>query len=154
MKQVLLAAAALMMSIGASAAGLGDIKTVYLLPMSNGLDQYLAVRLTTGAILQVVTDPQKADAVLTDHVGEGFEESLNELYGAKPKTDDSAGDSGQSFTRVGTHGHVRGALFLVDRKTRDVVWSAYERPKNTTPDGLKQAADRLADKLAKAAKPK
>ena len=59
MKHFLLAAAALAMSLGVSAAGLGDIKTVYLLPMSNGLDQYLAQQLTAGAVLQVVTDPQK-----------------------------------------------------------------------------------------------
>jgi hypothetical protein len=60
MKQLLFSVAALAMSMAASAAGVGDVKTVYLIPISNGLDQYLAVQLTTGAVLQVVVDPQKA----------------------------------------------------------------------------------------------
>jgi hypothetical protein len=92
MKHFLLAAAAVMMSIGVCAAGLGDIKTVYLLPMSSGLDQYLAQQLTAEAVLQVVTDPQKADAVLTDHLGESFEQTVADLYQPKPKPDDKAGD--------------------------------------------------------------
>ncbi len=67
---------------------LEGIKTVYLLPMASGLDQFLAVRLTTGSILQVVTDPQKADAILTDHIGASFEQRLDELYAVKPSKDD------------------------------------------------------------------
>ena len=35
---------------------------MYLLPMPNGLDQYLANRLTKVAFFQVVTDPKTADA--------------------------------------------------------------------------------------------
>ena len=58
----------------ASAGDFRSVKTVYLLPMANGLDQYLASRLTSESVFQVVTDPKKADAVLTDHVGEGFEQ--------------------------------------------------------------------------------
>ena len=84
---------------GASGAGWEDVKTVYLLPMSNGLDQYLAIRLTTGATMQVVTDPQKADAVMTDHLGQSFEEKLDEYYSPKPKAEDS--DTTQKFARVG-----------------------------------------------------
>ncbi len=61
MKHFLLAAAALTMSMGLSAAGLGDIKTVYLLPMSSGLDQYLAQRLTAEAVLQVVKQAKPAN---------------------------------------------------------------------------------------------
>ena len=59
----------LLLASVAGAAGLDDIKTVYLLPMTNGFDQYLAIRLTTGVVLQVVTDPEKADAILTDRIG-------------------------------------------------------------------------------------
>ena len=70
MKQFTIAAAALAISMSALAAGLDDVKTVYVLPMSNGLDQYLAAQLTSGSVLQVVTDPHKADAVLTDHLGQ------------------------------------------------------------------------------------
>lgn len=69
---------------GAAAGGeIADVKTVYVLPMSNALDQFLAIRLTTGNVLQVVTDPQKADAILTDHLGAGLDKQLDNLYGAK-----------------------------------------------------------------------
>jgi hypothetical protein len=63
-----------------SAASLAQVKTVYLLPMSHGMDQYLADRLTHGGVVQVVTDPSKADALLTDHLGETFEAKVKELY--------------------------------------------------------------------------
>ncbi len=56
------------------------VKTVYLLPMSNGLDQYLANAISRLGVLEVVTDPQKADAVLTDHVGAAFEDTMKSLY--------------------------------------------------------------------------
>lgn len=63
-----------------NSAAVAQIKTVYLLPMSRGMDQYLANRLTRGGVVQVVTDPKKADALLTDHLGAAFEASVKELY--------------------------------------------------------------------------
>ena len=161
MKHFLFVAAALMMSMSVSAAGLGDIRTVYLLPMSSGLDQYLAQQLTAGAVLQVVTDPQKADAVLTDHVGETFEQSLADLYQAKPqasdkdKTDDSGEDKGAAPARSGMQGkRGRGTIFLVNRRTHDVLWSVYELPKGTQPDILRRSAGRISAQLGKAIKAK
>jgi hypothetical protein len=141
------------------AAGPGGVKTVYLLPMSNGLDQYLAVQLTTDSVLQVVTDPQKADAVFTDHLGETFEQTLAELYaeksGDKSKSDSNPDGSPRSFARSGMQGQRgRGTAFLVDRKSHEVLWSVYERPKDTTPDGLRRVAGRIASKLAGAVKGK
>jgi hypothetical protein len=159
MKHFLLAAAALLMSMGLSAAVLGDIKTVYLLPMSSGLDQYLAQQLTAEAVLQVVTDPQKADAVLTDHLGETFEQSLADLYQTKPKPDDKTGeateDKGAAPARSGMQGkRGRGTIFLVNRRTHDVLWSVYEFPKDNRPDGLRRSAGRISAQLAKSIKGK
>jgi len=148
MKLFLLLAA----SLAASALDLDGIKTVYMLPMANGLDQYLAIQLTTGSILQVVTDPQKADAILTDHVGSSLEQKLDELYGQKQKQDQDAFGSqrpvSQSISRA------KGAIFLVDRKTRNIVWSDYERPRNTTQPEVKHIAEKIAAKLAKDVKGK
>jgi hypothetical protein len=154
MKHFLLAIAALMMSIGVSAAGLGDVKAVYLLPMSNGLDQYLAQQLTAEAVLQVVTDPQKADAVLTDHLGETFEQSLADLYQTKPKADDKTADAGEDKgaapVRSGMQGkRGRGTVFLVNRRTHEVLWSVFELPKDNRPAGLRHSAGRISDQLAK-----
>ena len=152
MKRFLLSLA-LTLPAAAFGADLGGVKTVYLLPMSSGLDQYLAVRLTTGAILQVVADPRNADAVLTDHIGPGFEDQMDAIYGAKPKNDEDK-DSSTEFARPTSAGRSRGAIFLVNRKTRDILWSAYEAPKGTAPSDLNRTADRIADKLAKTIKGK
>jgi hypothetical protein len=159
MKQLIFAAAALAISMSASAAGLDDVKTVYLLPMSNGLDQYLAAQLTSGSVLQVVTDPQKADAVLTDHVGQSFEETLADLYSPKPAPSDKAAektdDTGNTFTRSGMQGQRgRGNIFLVNRKTHDVLWSFFETPGDKTPNGMKRTAAKISAKLAQSIKGK
>jgi hypothetical protein len=70
---------------GAPNAQIARVHTVYLLPMNNGFDQFLANRLTNLGVFQVVTDPKKADAVLTDRLGEAFESRFLELYPeAKP----------------------------------------------------------------------
>jgi hypothetical protein len=146
MKVLFLAAAAL---ASAFAAGLDEIKTVYMLPMSNGLDQFLAMRLTHGALLQVVTDPQKADAIFTDRIGASFEQKFDELYGAKDKPKDEKVTGMQVGSSKG-----RGAIFLVDRKTRNVIWTDYEKPGGTTPQDMNRTAERITDKLQKEIKPK
>ena len=154
MKRLIMTLAVLLLPAGVFGADMNGVKTVYVLPMSSGLDQYLAVRLTTAAVLQVVVDPRNADAVLTDYIGQSFEERLDEMYGAKPKSEDDKNGSTPEFARVTSGARSRGAIFLVNRKTRDVLWSTYERPKGTAPADLNRAADRIADKLAKSIKGK
>ncbi|HTS78697.1 MAG TPA: hypothetical protein VMG40_20975 [Bryobacteraceae bacterium] len=144
MKLFLLAAAGL---VALSGADLGAFKSVYLLPMSNGLDQYLAAQLTSGGIMQVVTDPKKADAVFTDKLGESFEDRMNEIYG-HVKKDENQQPSMQPVTR----GH--GAIFLVDPKSRAVIWSIFEPIKGTMPDQLNRTADKIAKRLEKDRKAK
>src|ERR1700722_11773817 len=68
---------------------LTEIKTVYLLPMTYALDQFLAIRLTKSGIVQVVTDPKKADAVISDHIGTSLEEKMNTLYGEQKTAETS-----------------------------------------------------------------
>jgi outer membrane biosynthesis protein TonB len=63
----------------ACAADLASVHSVYLLPMARGMDQYLANQLTNAHVFQVVTDPKLADAILTDHVTEGFQAQLEEF---------------------------------------------------------------------------
>ena len=75
---------------------------------------------------------------------------MDVMYGAKPKREDDKNGSTTEFARVTSGARSRGAIFLVNRKTRDVLWSIYEQPKGTAPADLNRAADRIADKLAKA----
>jgi hypothetical protein len=137
-------------AICASAADVHAVKAVYLLPMANGMDQYLAGRLTAGSVIQVVTDPHKADAVFTDHVGEAFEKSLDDLFGSVPAPKDDKAP--EAFARVGGGQRSRGTYFLVDRKTRDILWSDEEVPKGASPQETRRIAARIADHLGKVLK--
>jgi len=77
--------AALLVGLAAIAAAaekapVAQVHTVYLLPMTNGLDQYLANRLTNLKVFQVVADPDKADAVFSDLLGEVLENRMDALF--------------------------------------------------------------------------
>src|SRR5450631_861004 len=81
------------------AADLAHVHTVYVLKMAKGLDQFLANRLTTDHVFQIVTDPKLADAVFTDQIGEGFQMKLEEFFPtpesekpAPPKKPEKTGD--------------------------------------------------------------
>ncbi|HUQ92272.1 MAG TPA: hypothetical protein VM120_11375 [Bryobacteraceae bacterium] len=138
-----------------------QVKRIYLLSMGSGLDQFLASRITRDRRFEVVTDPQLADALLTDRVGEPFERRFDELYPPPPKEeaaedtdkddakDKSPGLIEQKLIRSSSFGKGRGNVFLVDRKTRKVIWAYYKRPKDTTPDNLDRLADKIADRLRK-----
>lgn len=139
-----------------------QIRTVYLLPMANGFDQYLANHLTRQGVLQVVADPARADAILTDRIGKPFERTLEELYPQpkpeepKPATEEESERSpaldikAPPQERATSFGRGRGTIFLVARGSRHVVWSVYARPKRTVPDELDATARRVASELEKA----
>src|ERR1035441_3711592 len=65
-------------------ADLANVRSLYVLPMSHGLDQYIANRLTNEHVFTIVTDPKLADAVLTDHVGTGLQAKLAALLQPPP----------------------------------------------------------------------
>ena len=161
------------------AAELAAGRTVFLMPMSRGLDQFVANQLTRAHLLQVVTDPAKADVIITDQVGVGFEDRLHELLPPPPtpETQESAkqkadkaeekakerGDVpssrdgilsmlGDPANKPETGGSMlasrgRGNIFLVDVKTRQVLWSAFERPRNASPHELDHTAGRIVKRL-------
>ena len=165
MKWFTITALSALLSILAQAEVFG-VKTVYLLPMAGGLDQYLALQLTSSGVLQVVTDPKKADAILTDGIGARLEESLADLYGAPVDSDKADKDkadkdkSGKAGSTEPSHPAMRplassrGVVFLVNRTSRDVLWSTFERPKSTQPEDLKQVAKKIVERLGKANTPK
>lgn len=141
-----------------------QIRTVYLLPMANGFDQYLANHLTRQGVLRVVADPARADAVLTDRIGKPFEKTFEELY-PQPMPEEPRPAKEEEETerspaaldikappqeRASSFGRGRGTVFLVARGSRHVVWSTYARPKRTVPDELDATARRVAGELQKA----
>lgn len=145
--------------LAASNPQLANIKAVYLLPMGGGLDQYLAIRLTENQLFRVVTDPNLADAVFTDRIGESFEERLTELYPEdNPKKDDDKKSEENSWVnqkvRSASFSRGKGTIFLIDRKSRDVLWSLYAPSKSARVPDLNSNATRISKKLEEAVRPK
>jgi hypothetical protein len=141
---------------------LSQIQTVYLMPMANGFDQYLANRLREVPQIRVVADPSKADAVFTDRLGATFENKLEEWADAQkqkqeeanvPPADAAAAPSREGFKFapkvVSNLSRGRGTYFLVDRRSRIVLWSIYSKAKNSQPNSLNSNAGHVAEKLAK-----
>ncbi|SRR5579883_3143261 len=131
----------------AAAAQTNSVRTVYVLPMSGGLDLFVAQWLAKGQTVHVTTDPKHADAVLTDHLGEDFEHKLDQLLEKKddkPKPADS-----EAQPERYSPGRHRGTVFLVDSKTRQVLWSDYEKPPTSrSSDKLNREAKSIVKKLS------
>jgi hypothetical protein len=154
-------------------ADLANVKNVYLLKMSKGMDQYLANRLTNEHVFQIVTDPKLADAVLTEQIGDVFEAKLNALFPPPTPSDeedeekpDAAAKTGKSeggdnvaamlsdastklptMAALSSFGHSKGTLFLVDAKSKEVVWSTYDPPKDSTSHQLDRTANDIVSRL-------
>ena len=130
---------------------LDGAKNVFLMPMPGGLDQYLALQLTQGGVLQVVTNAAKADVVLTDRVGEDFQQSLAELdhKTAAPQSG-KAGEVEFARPNMRPLSRAKGTVFLVDRKSGDVLWSALEKPKGNSAGDMNSAAKKIVEELVKA----
>lgn len=121
--------------------------------MAGGLDQYLAAWLTRGHIMQVVVDAKAADVVLTDRLGGGFEQKLTQLHppAKDEKTEgDKDADRKQEASTPRSEFRVTrglGTLFLVDARSRRVLWSDFEKPGENTETALDRKAKRISDRL-------
>jgi hypothetical protein len=142
---------ALLASVGLG-AGVSDVKAVYLLPMGGGLDQHLANRLAAARLFRVVTDPKLADAIFTDRLGEAFEQKLSELYA--PPDAEKDDDNSTQRKHISTFGRAASTVFLVDLKSREVIWSGYEKQNGATAAGLERVASQIVREIVKQQKPK
>jgi hypothetical protein len=106
MKRLLVCA---LLASGALSAGVAQVRSVYLLPMPGGLDQYLANRLS--GMFKVVTDPKLADAVFTNQLGEAFEQQLAKLYPKPSAIEKSDKDDGKREPRQSSFGRGRARSF-------------------------------------------
>lgn len=136
------------------AADLGNVHTVYLLPMANGFDQHLANHLASSGAFQVVVDAKKADAVFTDRLGEAFELRLKELLADPAAKKEAAADKNSSSqgNPPTAFGRGKGTVFLVETAGRSVIWSVYEPPRDSSAKELDRAAKRLVERLKPPAK--
>ena len=144
----------------ASQAELSSVRNIYILPMGSGFDQYMANQLTMLGVFQVVTDPEKADALMTDQIGAKFERQMEELYPPPPPPpppveEDTESEDGEAELEpepeeaeiqkppISTFSRGKGNIFIVRRESRAVVWSMYYRPKDTSSDELNKAASKV-----------
>ncbi len=136
-------------------AGLADVHSVYLFPMSGGLDQYVANQLTRSQVFRVVSDPKLADAIFTDHLGEAFEyrlERVNPPPAPEKESDEDADNPPKKDPeppRNSSFSRGRGTIFLVDAKSKQVLWSDYEKPADTSSKQLNRTAGRIVARLGK-----
>ena len=137
----------------ASAPGVLSAKTVYLFPMAGGLDQYLAGGLARKHVMQVVVDPKLADAVMTDSLGDSFEQKLTAVRKDETTANDGkdgkdAKDAHNDFRPSFKSGTGRGTIFLVDARTRQVLWSGFRKaPGTPSPANMNRTAERIVQDL-------
>jgi hypothetical protein len=143
------------LALACCAADRPAVESVYLLPMSNGLDQHLANRLAASGLFRVVADPKQAQAIFTERLGEAFEERLKTLLApAEPKPSAQNKGDETAVPRASSFGRGKGTIFLVDAGTRTVLWSTYEKPRNSSPQEQDRAAQRIVDRLKASGKRK
>jgi hypothetical protein len=135
-------------------ANVTSVKAVYVLPMAGGLDQYLVNRLTGDHVFVVVTDPNRADAIFTDQLGEVFERKLTDLYPPPEAAGNEEKDDNKPQPHASSFGRGKGTIFLVDLKSRTVIWSGYEKRTGTKPAVLDRTAERIVQQIKKQQKGK
>lgn len=141
---------------GAALGAADGTQPVYVLPMSNGLDQFLANRLAASQAYQVVTDLKRAQVVFTDKLGENFEQRLAELAPPPPaaakKDDKTSGEKKAEdvpVARRSTMGGGKGTVFLVELASRKVLWSTFAQPRDSSPRQLDRTAASIVKRLTK-----
>ena len=160
-----------------TAADLAGAHSVYILQMSHGMDQYLANRITNDHLFQVVTDPKMADVILTDHIGDTFEQQLDLLLNPEPvkkvdptpaKDAEKTGDKNPGKNAEKSAGPLlpfdteaklppvrstfrvgKGTFFLVDPKSHQVIWSVYDLAKASDSKELDRTASDIVSRLKK-----
>ncbi len=137
---LLVAFSALAQTAGPEATGLKSIRKIYVDKMTNDLDQYIRAEITKkfkGKVV-VVLAPEDADAILTG-VGEkkdGVGAAITGRY-------------------LGLHDNATGAVSLVDKSGKVVLWSSEAGDRSIfwgamKRGGQRKVADRLVNNLKKA----
>jgi hypothetical protein len=96
--------------------------------------------------MQVVADPKAAEVVMTDRLGEAFEQKMKQI---RPDNEKNDKKSDEAFHNAFHSTRPVGTIFLVDAKSRHVLWSDYQEPPRSNSDrDLNRAAERIAKKIS------
>jgi len=138
-------------SLPAFAADLSSAQPVYFWAMQSSLDQYLAEQ-AAGAIT-VTVDPKMAKSIMTDRIDKPFLDGMDELFPvegreeAKASDESIEGDFQMARPRNRPKGTPRGTIFLVDVKTRKVLWSTFLGELDPRPKNLHREAEKVIERL-------
>jgi hypothetical protein len=145
-------------------AGLEGVRRVYFWPMAHALDQYLAEQSVALAMFEVVVDPKLADAVMTERIDAAFLEALEEMHPTAEEQKAAAakgektqgGSTGEILVerpKQRSIGRPRGTIFLVDVRSRQVLWSTFLQEFQPAPDQLHRKAQTVMERMKKATAP-
>ena len=88
-----------------------------------------------------IPPPEKPAPKAGEKAGEKDDEAKGSLTEPLNKLDNPAINS--------SLGHSKGTVFLVGTKSRQVIWSAYELPKNSTSNEMDRIASVIVSRLKK-----
>ena len=126
--------------------------------MEGALDQYIAQEASAVGAVSVTVDPKMAKAILTDRIDANFLAGMDELFPLpvvekeEEKKEDDASDSvetGLQKPRPANRALSRphGTLFLVDAKTRRVLWSTFLGDYERSPKKLNGEAKSVVQRM-------
>ncbi len=144
------------------AADLSSVGPVYFWPMNGALDQYVAEQATSSGVFAVTVDPARAKTVMTDHIDAKFFEGMNEIFvdeaeiaAAEENDDDEEAtgsiESGLAPQRAANRprSSPKGTVFLVNIRSRQVVWSTFLGEFDRSPKKLHKKAQQVISDLGK-----
>ena len=134
-------------------AQLRDAQPVYFWPMQHAFDQYLAEAVNGADALSVTFDPKMASSIMTERIDATFLQAIEEIFPSEEakteeKDDSIEGDFEVSRSKNRPQARPRGTLFLVDVKTRRVIWSTYLGELDPEPKALHKEALRVVEEIA------
>ncbi len=154
------------------AADLSSVGPVYFWPMQSALDQYIAERATAEGLFTVTVDPAAAKSVMTDRVDSKFFEGMQEVFVEEKPADATVDataeteakpeptmkgpiggsvETGLELKRAANRpqGTPKGTVFLVDVKSRQVLWSTYLGDFQRRPEKLHKEATQVVERIRK-----
>jgi len=136
-------------------AQLRDAQPVYFWPMQHAFDQYLAEAVHGADALTVTVDPKLAGAIMTERIDAPFLQAMEELFPSEKQAEATEendqsieGDFAMQRTKNRPQARPRGTLFLVDVKTRRVIWSTYLGELEQDSKDLHKEALRVVEEIA------
>lgn len=142
----------------AAAADLSSAQPVYFWPMEGALDQYIAQEASAVGVVSVTVDPKMAKAILTDRIDANFLAGMDELFPLPGVEEESSEEEEETSDSVETGlqkprpanralSRPHGTLFLVDAKTRRVLWSTFLGDYDRSPKKLNGEAKSVVQRM-------